>query len=232
MSQTKQQPQYRVTTPCDTQDKEFATEEKARDGIGTHEALCDECSQGDCELEPLGDGDDDLDVDYVDHVSDGGTEEVPEFDGRDDRESEPDEVVVDGAPVEDGGESLPDRELTDDPIEWLQKGDGELTTSIKGTVVITKKGFRVLQHRYDISTGSDIVVGPEETAHEFCRVKAWAEMPDGRRAEAHASAHVDRGDDHYLLVSMADTRAKSRALSDVTGVGAVAIEEMVGVDDA
>jgi len=28
-----------------------------------------------------------------------------------------------------------------------------------------------------------------------------------------------------------DTRAKSRALSDVTGVGAVALEEMIGVDD-
>jgi hypothetical protein len=127
-------------------------------------------------------------------------------------------------------DTLPDRELTDDPIEWLQKGNGELTTSIKGTTVITKKGFRVLQHFYDIDTGSDVVVGPEENDHTFCRVKAWAEMPDGRRAEAHASAHVDRGDDHFLLVSMADTRAKSRALSDVTGVGAVAIEEMSGVD--
>lgn len=138
--------------------------------------------------------------------------------------------VVDETP-ENQAEPLPDRELTEDPIAWLQEGEGELTTSIKGTTVITKKGFRVLQHKYDISTGSEVLVGPEETEMEFCRVKAWAEMPDGRRAEAHASAHVDRGDDHYLLVSMADTRAKSRALSDVTGVGAVALEEMIGVAD-
>ena len=133
--------------------------------------------------------------------------------------------------VETADAKLPNRELTDDPIEWMQQGSGEFTTTIKGQTVITKKGFRVLQHRYDISTGSEIIVGPEETDHEFCRVKAWAEMPGGQRAEAHASAHVDRGDDHYLLTSMADTRAKSRALSDITGVGAVAVEEMAGVDN-
>lgn len=141
---------------------------------------------------------------------------------------------ADAEPVDaESGEptDLPDRSLTDDPINWLSKGDGELTANIKGTTVITKKGFRVLQHHYDISTGSEVLVGPEENGHEFCRVKAWAEMPDGRRAEAHASAHVDRDDDHFLLVSMADTRAKSRALSDVTGVGAVAIEEMQGVEN-
>jgi len=136
------------------------------------------------------------------------------------------EVVEEHTDVD---QSLPDRELHNDPISWLQQGSNEFTANIKGTTVITKKGFRVLQHKYDISTGSDVIVGPEENGHEFCRVKAWAEMPDGRRAEAHASASVDRGDDSYLLVSMADTRAKSRALSDVTGVGAVAVEEMAGV---
>jgi hypothetical protein len=126
---------------------------------------------------------------------------------------------------------LPDRTLTDDPIEWLMNGADDLVTTIKNTQVITKKGFRVLQHHYDISTTSEVVVGPEETDDTFCRVHATAEMPDGRTAEAHASAHVDRGDDHFLLVSMADTRAKSRALSDITGVGAVAVEEMAGVDN-
>jgi len=164
------------------------------------------------EIKPVAGGTDDPTRPEVDEFSDGGQEP---------------EVIEE---PQEASESLPDRELSEDPIAWLQQGDGELTTQIKGTTVITKKGFRVLQHKYDISTGSDVVVGPEETDHTFARVKAWAEMPDGRRAEAHASAHVDRGDDHFLLTSMADTRAKSRALSDVTGVGAVALEEMQGVE--
>lgn len=181
----------------------------------------------DFRIEPL-----DEDMDTQDNGHDESTEPdkddqaTPEFDGRDEPDTEPVEVVEHA----DVDQSLPDRELTEDPIEWLQRGEGRLTTEIKGTTVITKKGFRVLQHKYDISTGSEVVVGPEETGHEFARVRAWAEMPDGRRAEANASAHVDRGDDHFLLTSMADTRAKSRALSDVTGVGAVALEEMAGVD--
>lgn len=161
------------------------------------------------ELEGLGFTDIEYEAVDAPQASDGGVE------------------VVD---AKEGTDTLPDRDLTEDPIAWLQKGSGELTTTIKGTTVITKKGFRVLQHKYDISTTSDVLVGPEETDMTFCRVKATAEMPDGRTAEAHASAHVDRGDDHFLLVSMADTRAKSRALSDVTGVGAVALEEMQGVD--
>ena len=144
------------------------------------------------------------------------------------------EIDEEGRTIDAGEElvettEMPDRTLTEDPIDWLRQGSSEFTANIKGTTVITKKGFRVLQHFYDISTGSEVVVGPEENNHEFCRVKAWAEMPNGRRAEAHASAHIDRGDDHFLLVSMADTRAKSRALSDVTGAGAVAAEEMDGV---
>lgn len=215
---------------------EFDTWQEAQERLNEVVNLSDDASPQDFAIEPVteqngvqnsqnGHEPEELESDDVQGESEMDAE-TPEFEDRDEPDNEPTEVVVDGEPAKD---PLPDRELTEDPIAWLQRGDGELTTEIKGTTVITKKGFRVLQHKYDISTGSEVLVGPEETDQEFCRVKAWAEMPDGRRAEAHASAHVDRGDDHFLLVSMADTRAKSRALSDVTGVGAVAIEEMMGV---
>lgn len=121
-------------------------------------------------------------------------------------------------------------DLDQDPIEFLKQGNEELVTNIKGTTVIKKKGFRLLQHHFNISTWSEVIVGPEETDYEFCRVKAIAEKPDGTQAEAHASASLARGDDEGLLVSMADTRAKSRALSDVTGSGAIAMAETQGTE--
>jgi len=127
-------------------------------------------------------------------------------------------------------EDTPETVDLDDPIQFLKDGNEELTATIKGTTVIKKKGFRLIQHHFGISTDSEVVVGPEETDQEFCRVKARAEKPDGQYAEAHASASTNRGDDSYLLVSMADTRAKSRALSDVTGSGALAMEETHGTE--
>jgi hypothetical protein len=83
-----------------------------------------------------------------------------------------------------------------------------------------------LSHFYDISTSADLEVAPEDTGHEYCRVKATATMPDGRTCEAYGSAHVDRDDDATLLLEMADTRARKRALSIATGVGAVAVSEL------
>lgn len=128
-----------------------------------------------------------------------------------------------------GGEipdTPPERNLSDDPVEWF--GDiGEFTYTKNGETAINKKGLRVLQYWYDISiTDSDVIVGPEDTDNQMCRVRAKAQMPDGRTAVAHGSAHVDRGDDSFLLVEMADTRAKSRVLLDITGMGAVAVSEL------
>jgi len=120
----------------------------------------------------------------------------------------------------------PQRNLSDDPIQWIQDA-GNFTYQKNGKTAINKKGLRVLQHWYDIDNpDSTVVVGPEDTDHTYCRVRAEAKMPDGRTAVAHGSAHVDRGDDSYLLVEMADTRAKSRVLLDITGMGAVAVSEL------
>jgi hypothetical protein len=139
-------------------------------------------------------------------------------------ESEPD--VVEEPPIEQVPDNPPERNLSDDPVEWF--GDiGEFTYTKKGTTCINKKGLRVLQYWYDIDNpDTELVVGPEETDHTFARSKATVEMPDGRTAVAHGSAHVDRGDDPWLLTEMSDTRAKSRVILDVTGMGAVAVSEL------
>jgi hypothetical protein len=97
--------------------------------------------------------------------------------------------------------------------------------TIDGSPAINRKGFEVLSHFYEVDVSADLQVTPEDTGHEYARVKATAEI-DGRTVEAFGSAHVDRGDDSYLLLEMADTRARKRALSIATGAGAVAVEEL------
>ena len=132
--------------------------------------------------------------------------------------------TVDAEPPAD----LPDRSVADDPIEWLERAGGEFVDYVgqNNTPAINRKGFEVLSHFYDVDVFVDLEVAPEENDFQFCRAKARAVTADGREGEAYGSAHVDRGDDAELLIEMAGTRAKKRALSTATGVGAVAVEEL------
>ena len=162
-----------------------------------------------------------------DASADGGTEWTPGDDGTPaataaDPEPVDQEPIVEDAPPEEADE-LPERSVSDDPLTWMP---GHFIDEIDGSPAINRKGFEVLAHHYDISTSSTLEVPPEETGHEYVRVKACAETDDGRRCEAYGSAHVDRGDDPELLLEMADTRARKRALSIATGVGVVAVEEL------
>lgn len=140
----------------------------------------------------------------------------------------PEVVEVDAAPVEQSGDdassdTLDERSVAEDPLNWVP---GEFVDEIDGTQAINRKGFEVLSHFYGVDVHTELQVPPEETDHEYCRVKATAVTDDGRECEAFGSAHVDRGDDRVLLLEMADTRARKRALSIATGVGAVAVEEL------
>lgn len=142
----------------------------------------------------------------------------------------PDETVnaevVQDAPepeIEPAERELAERTVSDDPLQWMPT---DFVDTIDGTQAINRKGFEVLGHFYDVDVHSDLEVAPEDTGHEYCRVKATATTADGRVCEAYGSAHVDRGDDAHLLLEMSDTRARKRCLSIATGVGAVAVEEL------
>jgi hypothetical protein len=146
--------------------------------------------------------------------------------GRSDGGTEPAVVEVedpDAEPVPEEDMELPDRSVAEDPLNWVP---GEFVDEIDGTQAINRKGFEVLSHFYDVDVHVDLEVPPEETDFEYCRVKATAVTAEGRECEAYGSAHVDRGDDPELLLEMADTRARKRALSIATGVGAVAVAEL------
>ena len=160
------------------------------------------------DMEQLG-----MNVEIQSKATDGGTKvvETPENDPRE-TDDTPTETLPDDGPSVD-----------EDPLTWMPD---EFTDVIDGTVSINRKGYEVMAHHYDISTNCTCVVGPEQTDFEFCRMQATATDADGNTYTAHGSAHVDRGDEKVLLLEMADTRARKRAVAQATGVGMVAVEEL------
>lgn len=196
---------------------EFDTRADAEDAKSDMEAL-----GADVTLHPPGEdpqtdadgGEDETDVDTT-PTTDGGQPE-----------DEPTAEVVDvqaGPGTDETDVELPERSVAEDPLSWVP---GEFVDEIDGSQAINRKGFEVLSHFYDVDVAVDLQVAPEETDHEYARVKATAVDGDGRECQAFGSAHVDRGDDSELLLEMADTRARKRALSIATGVGAVAVAEL------
>lgn len=152
--------------------------------------------------EPLP-GENDEDVEIVEH---------------DEVDPEPATTTADAASHE-----LPERDVGTDPLEWLPP---EFVDNIEGSMAVNRKGYEVLAHFYDVDVTADLEVPPEDTDHEYCRVKATATTAEGRVCEAYGSAHVDRGDDKTLLLELAGTRARKRSLSIATGTGAVAVAEL------
>ena len=117
---------------------------------------------------------------------------------------------------------LDEREVGQDPLKWMP---GEFVDVIDGSEAINRKGFEVLRFFYGVELDMEMEVDPEDNDMTHCRYKCVATM-DGSEVEAWGTSHVDRGDDPWLLVEMAATRARKRAISIATGAGAIAVEEL------
>ena len=134
--------------------------------------------------------------------------------------------AADPQPVEtDPVEQVPDEpNLTDDPFAWMP---GDFVDTIDGTPTINRRGYAALGRKFGISAPDITVhVGPEETDHRYARVEATVVDDEGREYVNHGSASVERGDDDTLLLELAVTRARKRALAGATGVGLIAVEEL------
>ena len=117
--------------------------------------------------------------------------------------------------------------LQEDPIGYLKNINKEFVNKIKGNDAISKRGFRYIQAELDITTESEVVGWTDDPYGVV--VWARAELPDGRAAEAHGEGYPgERGMDKAEWVRYADTRAKNRALSDLTSAGALAVDELRG----
>jgi len=136
------------------------------------------------------------------------------------------DVVDTPEPVETEVVNSPEK-LAEDPIAWLESHNTDFVNTIKGTPAISKQGFRFIQAQFGITTESEVV----ETFDDPTGIVVWAkaELPDGQSAEAHGEGYLTERDvDDNEFVRYADTRAKNRAISDLTSAGALAVSELSG----
>jgi len=147
-------------------------------------------------------------------------------------DAQPVEEPTDEAPPEniesDTDQSGADMEaLVQNPIEWLESKNADYVNTVKGTPAISKRGFRYIQSQFGITTKSEVVGEFDDPVGVV--VWAKAELPHGRSAEAHGEGYLsERKVDDNEFVRYADTRAKNRALADLTSSGALCVEEMEG----
>jgi len=154
----------------------------------------------------------DVHAEVIDHT----TDTTPEPDAQHEPEAIPPEEI------ERKADALDDRDVGTDPLKWMP---GEFVDSIDGSQCINRKGFEVLRYFYDVDLDMEMEIDPADNDMTHCRYKCTAAM-DGSTVEAWGTSHVDRGDDPWLLVEMAATRSRKRAISVATGAGAVAVAEL------
>lgn len=133
----------------------------------------------------------------------------------------------DGTPAAKAAEPVADDgpELIANPIAYLRSINDEFVNVISGTPAISKRGFRYMQTELGISTESEVVATLDDPVGVI--VHARAEMPDGRCAEAHGEGYLTEYDvEDNEWVRYADTRAKNRAISDLTSSGALSEAEL------
>jgi len=163
----------------------------------------------------LGISPEDLHIESDSMDTDGGTQPV--------------DVVDDEQPIdthEATHEVINDPEkLAQDPIGWLESINNSFVNTIKGTPAISKQGFRFIQSQFGITTEAEVVQWVDDPTG--CVVWAKAELPDGQSAEAHGEGYLTESKvDDNEFVRYADTRAKNRAISDLTSAGALAVSEL------
>jgi len=138
---------------------------------------------------------------------------------------EPETPVEKPAPEPVDAEVVNPAELSEDPIGFLESVNTDFVNTIKGKPAISKQGFRFIQREFEISTESEVVQWIDDPLGVV--IWAKAELENGYSAEAHGEGYqfeTDVSDNEF--VRYADTRAKNRAISDLTSAGALAVSEL------
>jgi len=108
--------------------------------------------------------------------------------------------------------------------------DKKYIVSLKGKEFVTYPGLLDLAHKKDLlGIQTEVLQLPTDDNHFMCIVKAMATTKDG--AEFHGLGDASPKNVGNMiaphLIRMAETRAKARALRDLTNVGMTAREELM-----
>lgn len=107
--------------------------------------------------------------------------------------------------------------------------DKRFIIELKNKEFVTYEGLLDLAHQLKLkSIKTEIVLLPSQDNNNQCIVKATATTEDGKEFQGYGDA--DKTNTNSMirphLIRMAETRAKARALRDLTNVGMTAIEEL------
>jgi len=141
-----------------------------------------------------------------------------------DESNHPEQTESDDGDGAGGATTIPENpDIDKNPVEWLPD---HLIDMVEGVPTISRKGYCIICQRYDVSIESESIVRSSNTEFEYAEFRAVAVDSDGKAYSGFGTAHVERGDDPYLLNELAETRAMKRAATWATGVGLTAVEEM------
>ena len=110
----------------------------------------------------------------------------------------------------------------------------EFIVNLKGKDFVQYGGLVDLAHQMELkSITTELVQLPNDDNKNQCIIKAVATTEDGKIFEGYGDAAPSNVNSMIAkhLIRMAETRAKARALRDLTNVGMTALEELGGEDE-
>jgi len=141
-----------------------------------------------------------------------------------DEPNHPEQTESDDGDGAGGATAIPENpDIDKNPVEWLPD---HLIDMVEGVPTISRKGYCIVCQQYGVSIESESIVRSSDTEFEYAEFRAVAVDSDGKAYSGFGTAHIERGDDPYLLNELAETRAMKRAATWATGVGLTAVEEM------
>ena len=113
----------------------------------------------------------------------------------------------------------------------LSKIDSKFIIKLQGKEFVTYEGLLDVAHQLKLkSIETDLIQIPTSENQFTCIMKAVVSTEDGKTFEGYGDANPQNVNSMISrhLIRMAETRAKARALRDLTNIGMTAIEELGG----